>query len=59
MHTNLCIKHRVWRLVRFPMALTIGVTGPAGLMVAIMAGGGSGGGSFSFFEGLRASKSVQ
>jgi len=41
------------------MAPTIGVTGPAGLMVAIMAGGGSGGGSFSSFEGLRASKSVQ
>jgi len=58
MHTNLCIRHRIWRLVRFPMVPTIGVTGPAGFMVAIMAGGGSGGGSFSSFEGLRASKSV-
>ncbi len=41
------------------MVPTIGVTGPAGFMVAIMAGGGSGGGSFSSFEGLRARKSVQ
>ncbi len=42
------------------MAHAIGVTGPAGLMVAVMAGGGGGGGaSFSSFEGLRASKSVQ
>jgi hypothetical protein len=44
------------------MAHAIGVTGPAGLMVAVMAGGGSGGSggaSFSSFEGLRASKSVQ
>ncbi len=38
------------------MAHAIGVTGPAGLMVAVMAGGGA---SFSSFEGLRASKSVQ
>jgi len=41
------------------MAHAIGVTGPAGLMVVVMAGGGSGGASFSSFEGLRASKSVQ
>lgn len=43
------------------MAHAIGVPGPAGLMVAVMAGGGGGGGaaSFSSFEGLRASKSVQ
>jgi hypothetical protein len=40
------------------MAHAIGVIGPAGLMVAVMAGGGSGA-SFSSFEGLRASKSVQ
>jgi hypothetical protein len=39
------------------MAHAIGVTGPAGLMVAVMAGGG--GASFSSFEGLRACKSVQ
>jgi hypothetical protein len=39
------------------MAHAIGVTGPAGLMVAVMTGGG--GASFSSFEGLRASKSVQ
>ncbi len=41
------------------MAHAIGVTGPAGLMVAVMAGGGGDGASFSSFEGLRASKSVQ
>ncbi len=41
------------------MVDVIGVRGPAGLVVAVMAGGGSGGASFSSFEGLRASKSVQ
>jgi hypothetical protein len=41
------------------MAHVIGVTGPVGLMVVVMAGGGSGGASFSSFEGLRANKSVQ
>jgi uncharacterized protein involved in response to NO len=41
------------------MAHAIGVTGSAGLMVAVMAGGGSGGASFSSFEDLRTSKSVQ
>jgi len=41
------------------MAHAIGVTGPTGLMVTVMAGGGSGGASFSSFEGLRASKLVQ
>jgi len=35
------------------------LSGPEGLMVAVMASGGSGGASFSSFEGLKVSKLVQ